>query len=94
MSNRYDVRIGSIVKSLMGRDKDRFFIVLSKVDENFVLISDGDLRKSAKPKKKKLKHLKVRDFADIEVETKLGNDSLGLDAEIRKLLQRYKEETK
>ena len=51
-------RNGNIVLSKAGRDKGRYFIVLKIVDENFVLIADGDLRKVDNPKLKKCKHLK------------------------------------
>lgn len=43
--------------SKAGRDKGRPLIVLECVDENYVLLVDGDLRPLEKPKKKKLLHL-------------------------------------
>ena len=53
-----DDYIGKIALSLAGRDKDKFAAVIGVVDENYVLIADGRLRKCEAPKKKKLKHLK------------------------------------
>lgn len=52
-----DFRDGSIVLSKAGRDQGKYFIVLKVVDENFVLIADGDIRKVDNPKLKKCKHL-------------------------------------
>lgn len=52
-----DFRDGSIVLSKAGRDKGKYFIVLKVVDENFVLVADGDMRKVDNPKLKKCKHL-------------------------------------
>ncbi len=52
-----DFRNGNIVLSKAGRDKGRYFVVLGVIDDNFVLIADGDLRKVDNPKKKKIKHL-------------------------------------
>jgi len=52
-----DFRDGSIVLSKAGRDKGRHFIVLKVIDENFVEIADGSIRKVDNPKKKKCKHL-------------------------------------
>ncbi len=52
-----EISVGQIVKSKAGRDQDRIFIVLQIVDEQYVLIADGDFRKVDKPKKKKIKHL-------------------------------------
>lgn len=37
----------------------RKFIIVDTIDENYVLIADGDLRKVEKPKKKKIKHLSI-----------------------------------
>lgn len=48
---------GMIVSSRCGRDRGRSFVVIGKLDEDHVLIADGDTRKTEKPKKKKLKHL-------------------------------------
>lgn len=51
------IRPGDIVISKAGRDKGRPLIVLENIDENFVLLVDGDLRPLEKPKRKKLLHL-------------------------------------
>jgi len=53
--------IGTIVVSLSGRDEGRLFAVIDIIDEQYVLIADGKHRKLDKPKKKKLKHLKIFD---------------------------------
>jgi len=47
------------VMSKAGRDKGRLFLVLAAFDDESVLIADGLARTVNKPKKKKLKHLKV-----------------------------------
>ena len=52
-----DFRDGNIVLSKAGRDKGNYFVVLKTVDENFVYIADGDMRKVDNPKLKKCKHL-------------------------------------
>ena len=53
--NQPDYGLGSVVYSLMGRDKGRYFAVVEVIDESFVMIADGDLRRLANPKKKKIK---------------------------------------
>ena len=50
-------RIGDLVISKSGRDKGRMFVVTKVENENYVFIADGDLRKTEKPKFKKIKHL-------------------------------------
>lgn len=72
--------LGSIVISVSGRDKGRVFITVGVLDEEHVAIADGRLRKIEKPKKKKLKHLRVIETACIEAQTlirqnKLTNDT-------------------
>ena len=49
--------LGRVVLSKQGHDKGRAFVVVGLIDENYVLIADGDSRKLAKPKKKQAKHL-------------------------------------
>lgn len=51
--------LGKVVFSKTGRDKGRKFIVVDTIDENYVFVADGDLRKIEKPKKKKIKHLSI-----------------------------------
>jgi large subunit ribosomal protein L14e len=51
------IRAGEIVKSRAGRDAGRYFVVKEIIDDSYVLIVDGSLRKLEKPKKKKVKHL-------------------------------------
>lgn len=45
-----------IVKSMAGRDKDTFMVVVSAQD-GFVFLADGKERKLAAPKKKNVKHI-------------------------------------
>ena len=51
--------IGSIVTTRAGRDKGRSFAIVAAVDSEYVLLADGWTRKIEKPKKKKLKHVRV-----------------------------------
>ncbi len=48
---------GFIVKSLKGHDQGRIYVVVSEIDENFVLVCDGEYRKLDNPKQKRKKHL-------------------------------------
>jgi ribosomal protein L14E/L6E/L27E len=51
-----DIVKGSVVRATAGRDKDKFFVVLS-VEGAYAQIADGKRRKVQKPKNKKLIHL-------------------------------------
>lgn len=52
-----DDRLGKVVYSKSGRDRGRMFVIVEVVNESFVLIADGDLRKIENPKVKNVKHL-------------------------------------
>lgn len=80
------VDLGQIVVSRAGRDTGKRFVVVNLVDSLFVEISDGDLRRLEKPKKKKIKHLNITDDRIETIEKKLKSDSKVTNAEIRKAL--------
>ncbi|MBR1820670.1 MAG: KOW domain-containing RNA-binding protein [Clostridia bacterium] len=56
--NRLPIGIGSIVISKAGRDQGRLFLVVGEVDDDFVMVANGALRKMDRQKKKRRKHLK------------------------------------
>ena len=59
MITTHELQIGQFVRSKAGRDQGSIFIIVSIIDENFVEIADGDIRRIEKPKKKKVKHLVI-----------------------------------
>lgn len=85
-----DLQLGQVVRSKAGRDKGRVFVVVGRVDEQHVLIADGDLRKIEKPKKKKYKHLQRYSEVLNEVKEKLKRGESLTNEEIRRLLEPYK----
>ena len=82
-----DVSLGQIVISAAGRDKDCKFVVLGIIDEKYVYISDGDIRKVEKPKLKKVKHLKKLNHVAENIKDKLESCEKLSNSEIRKLLK-------
>jgi ribosomal protein L14E/L6E/L27E len=83
-----DIRIGQYVRSKAGRDKDRDFIVMKIVDEKFVLIADGDLRRIEKPKKKKIRHLINLDQVSESLKDKLSGDGKINNALVRREIEK------
>lgn len=79
-------RLGSLVKSTAGRDCGRFFIVVGEIDEKYILLADGDLRRIESPKKKKLKHVKVYEAQAGQVSDRLCEGRGILNAELRKTI--------
>ncbi len=93
--DRLTVIPGRVVLSTQGRDEGRYFIVLKVIDENFVLMADGLTRKIDHPKKKKVKHLRLkpivvnvdgatlpnRHLQDSDLRTALENNGLAISNE-------------
>ena len=74
--------IGAIVCSRAGRDKGGLFVVVG-MEEDILLLADGDTRKVEKPKRKKRKHINRTNFvASLSVNP--------ANCEIRKVLSEYK----
>lgn len=84
-----NITLGRIVYSKAGRDTGKKFIVVGLVDESYVLISDGDLRRIEKPKKKKIKHLELTGEIIESLSDKLKNRLKVTNPEIRKNLSSY-----
>ena len=84
-----DLRIGQIVKSKAGRDKNRVFIICEILDEQFIFVCDGDLRKLNSPKKKKVKHLMIYNTVLTEFADKLQSNENLDDAYVRRLIEPY-----
>ncbi len=72
---------GSLVYSRAGRDKGELFLVL-KVENGYVYLTDGDLRRVSKPKKKKILHINKTNKV-LEV-----NDNM-TDSDVKKALQEF-----
>ncbi len=85
------VKVGSVVISTAGRDSGRNFLVVGIQDDNYVYIADGNLRRLAKPKKKKLKHIASTPHMLEGIGDKLNEGKKVFDAEIRSALLNLKE---
>lgn len=62
-----EVTTGQIVYSTAGRDCGRYFLVFKVLEDGYVSLVDGSLRKVEKPKRKKIKHLKALDIVAREL---------------------------
>jgi ribosomal protein L14E/L6E/L27E len=67
------VKLGQYVKSIKGRDMNYIFIVSAIIDDKYVKVVDGDLRKVNNPKVKNIKHLQVIDKVSQVVNEALKN---------------------
>jgi len=87
-------KLGELVSSKAGRDTGRKLVIVGIIDEKFVLVSDGDLRKIEKPKKKKIKHVESCGIIIDSLNKKLENNMKVTNAEIRKEIAKYVQDSK
>ena len=88
----FPIEVGSVVKSLAGRDEGRLFIVIQEVDADFVMVANGKLRGMDRLKKKRRKHLKPTGCVVEELRSRLANGETVENHEVRSWLE--KEEDK
>ena len=89
--NRLPVETGSVVRSKAGRDQGRLFLVVEEVDDDFVMIANGDLRKMDRLKKKRRKHLKPTGTVVQALIDRLSNGEKVEDHELRAWLREEEE---
>ena len=83
-----DISKGQFVKSKSGRDKDKIFIIIEIVDEVYVRIVDGDLRRVENPKLKKVKHISKMNKVSDEIQQKLINNRKVTNQMIRREIEK------
>ena len=86
------MELGQVVYSIRGRDSGRFYVVVEKVDSDFVKIADGKLRRIKSPKLKKIKHLKTRDEVLDKISEKLKSNVQVFDTELKSALRSFNEQ--
>jgi ribosomal protein L14E/L6E/L27E len=83
------IELGTIVYSVAGRDKGRFFVVVEIVNDKYIRIADGELRRIDKPKLKQIKHVKTEGDSLPKIAQKLAEGTKIFDAEIRSALRSF-----
>ncbi len=81
-----NIVLGQVVYSKAGRDEGRIFIITGIIDDKYVYVSDGDLRRLENPKKKKIKHLAITTLNIEFLAQKLNSGIKVSNADIRKAL--------
>jgi len=76
------VCVGRVCRSKSGRDKGRYFLIKEIVDDQYVYVVDGVVRRLAKPKLKKLKHLELRHQVMEHIAAKFQAGAKVFDAEV------------
>lgn len=87
MNSIYELAIGQVVMATAGRDRNKFFVVIGIIDDEYVWIVNGRNRTLANPKKKKIKHLRPTKELLSPIRGKIIDGKPIFDSEIRKALQ-------
>ena len=90
MGNCDDFHLGDIVTSVSGRDKEGYYVVMY-VEDKFVGICDGDLRKTDSIKRKNKKHIKATGKFCEYVRGKLEKGDKVTNSELRRSISEFKE---
>ena len=88
-----EYRPASLVISVAGRDKGKMFIITGRIDEDYVYISDGKMRRAEKPKKKKIKHLRLIEEEIEFIARRMSENNKVTNSELRKTINNYIENT-
>lgn len=86
MDNKYS--IGQVVFSKCGRDQGKPFIVVS-IEEEYVCLVDGKLRKVDAPKLKKKKHIQPTLTTVEWIKQKLIEENRLTNSDVRRALEEY-----
>lgn len=80
--------LGQIVKSKAGHDSGNVFFVVGILDDNHVIIADGDRRRIEHPKKKKIRHLqpynRINDIIAEKLQQGIKIDNIELQKELER----------
>ena len=87
----FPIEIGSIVRSMAGRDQGRLFVVIQELDSDFVMVANGKLRGMDRLKKKRRKHLKPTGTVIEELRGRLAQGETVEDHELRSWLKKEDE---
>ena len=79
--------IGKLVISKAGRDDEESYIVVDIIDGDYILLANGYNKKVDKPKKKKLKHIKLTDIVNNEIKEAILKKDKDTDIKIKKFLK-------
>ena len=83
------IEIGRIAFSKSGRDAGKCFIIYDIIDENYVYLVDGSLRKLNNPKKKKIKHLELKHERLDAIREKILGGKKVFDSEVYSAIENY-----
>lgn len=88
MVDKCGIELGNVVKSIAGRDKGKFFVVVQiDDDEKYVYLVDGSIRKVENPKRKKIKHIELTNYSDETLTDRITKKRKLTNQEVKRFLR-------
>jgi len=82
-----ELSLGQLVSSKAGRDQGKYYLIVAIINDNYVAVADGNLRTSANPKRKNIKHLNIHRPVAALIKEKLSKGQEPSNAEIMAALR-------
>jgi len=79
--------IGKVVLSKAGRDIDHIYVVVRQIDDDYVLLANGNTKLINMPKKKKIKHLSILEDINDELFSSIQLCDKSTDLKIKRFLK-------
>lgn len=84
--------IGSLVEVVQGRDAGLVAVVVGHVEDRYLLVADGSVRRADKPKKKNTLHVRRLAYVAQEIAEKLKLEGKVANAQLRYAVRKFVEE--
>ena len=79
--------VGKVVLSKAGRDIDHLYVVVRQIENDYVLLVNGNTKLINMPKKKKVKHLSILEDIDGELLSSIQSCDKSTDLKIKRFLK-------
>jgi large subunit ribosomal protein L14e len=86
------LRHGQLVRSIKGRDRNHYYLIVGMVGERFIKAVNGKNHPFSKPKFKNIKHVKVIMLVAKEIETALAEGDSIMDSMVVSIIKRLTKE--
>ncbi|WP_067621103.1 KOW domain-containing RNA-binding protein [Alicyclobacillus acidiphilus] len=83
--------LGCLVEVMQGRDAGLIAVVVGQVEGKYLLIADGSVRRSDKPKKKNVAHVRKLSYVATDIAERLQSDGHVTNAQLRYAVRTFLE---
>ena len=93
MKEKFEIEVGRLCKSLKGHDTGSIYMI-TKIEDDFIWLVDGDYKMIDKPKKKRIKHVTLLPKVYESIAAKIAEQKVVYSEEIYSAIKKFKEEIK